>query len=159
MHPDRRRHAADLTVDTSTSLLDALRDHFGMTALKKGCDHGQCGSCTALLDGRRVVTCLAVVRPREAPRASVRGGGPSSPARRFRAEHGNDPSEGAQSGGTAEDNPAVEQFAPHCFGAQSAEVRVNAVTGEVRVPRMLGVFSVDWWSIRRPRGPNSWVKW
>ncbi|MGO1971756.1 MAG: 2Fe-2S iron-sulfur cluster-binding protein [Propionibacteriaceae bacterium] len=49
------------TVDTRTSLLDALRDHLGVTALKKGCDHGQCGSCTVLLDGRRVVTCLALV--------------------------------------------------------------------------------------------------
>lgn len=63
-------------------------------------------------------------------------------ARRFRAEHGNDPDEGARSEGTADDNPALEQFAPHSFGAQFAEVRVNAVTGEVRVPRMLGVFSV-----------------
>lgn len=47
-----------LTVDTRTSLLDALRDHLGATSPKKGCDHGQCGACTVLLDGRRATTCL-----------------------------------------------------------------------------------------------------
>lgn len=48
-----------LTVDTRTTLLDALRDILGVTSPKKGCDHGQCGACTVLLDGRRATTCLA----------------------------------------------------------------------------------------------------
>jgi xanthine dehydrogenase YagT iron-sulfur-binding subunit len=48
-----------LVVDTRTTLLDALRDRLGVTSPKKGCDHGQCGSCTVLLDGRRATTCLA----------------------------------------------------------------------------------------------------
>jgi xanthine dehydrogenase YagT iron-sulfur-binding subunit len=48
-----------LTVDTRTTLLDALRDRLGVTSPKKGCDHGQCGACTVLLDGRRATTCLA----------------------------------------------------------------------------------------------------
>jgi xanthine dehydrogenase YagT iron-sulfur-binding subunit len=49
-----------ITVDTRTTLLDALRDRLGVTSPKKGCDHGQCGACTVLLDGRRAVICLAL---------------------------------------------------------------------------------------------------
>jgi xanthine dehydrogenase YagT iron-sulfur-binding subunit len=48
-----------LTVDTRITLLDALRDRLGVMSPKKGCDHGQCGACTVLLDGRRATTCLA----------------------------------------------------------------------------------------------------
>ncbi|MER7012443.1 2Fe-2S iron-sulfur cluster-binding protein [Saccharopolyspora sp. NPDC000359] len=47
-----------LTVDTRTTLLDALRERLGITSPKKGCDHGQCGACTLLLDDRRVNSCL-----------------------------------------------------------------------------------------------------
>jgi xanthine dehydrogenase YagT iron-sulfur-binding subunit len=47
-------------VDTRTTLLDALRERIGNTSPKKGCDHGQCGSCTVLLGGRRHLTCLAL---------------------------------------------------------------------------------------------------
>ena len=49
-----------LTVDTRTTLLDLLRERLGNTSPKKGCDHGQCGACTVLLDGRRVNSCLVL---------------------------------------------------------------------------------------------------
>jgi xanthine dehydrogenase YagT iron-sulfur-binding subunit len=49
-----------LRVDTRTTLLDALREGLGVVSVKKGCDHGQCGACTVLLDGRRATTCLAL---------------------------------------------------------------------------------------------------
>ncbi|KOT87070.1 (2Fe-2S)-binding protein [Streptomyces sp. NRRL F-5755] len=49
-----------VAVDTRTTVLDALRERLGITSPKKGCDHGQCGSCTVLLDGRRATTCLAL---------------------------------------------------------------------------------------------------
>ncbi len=49
-----------LSLDTRTSLLDTLREKLGLTGSKKGCDHGQCGACTVLIDGRRANACLAL---------------------------------------------------------------------------------------------------
>jgi xanthine dehydrogenase YagT iron-sulfur-binding subunit len=55
---NRKPHHLDL--DPRTSLLDALREHLHLTGTKKGCDHGQCGACTVMIDGRRINSCLTL---------------------------------------------------------------------------------------------------
>src|SRR5216683_3806886 len=77
LRADGRQHR--IAVDPRTTLLDALRERLGIYGPKKGCDHGQCGACTILLDGRRAISCLALAvahdgaetsRPRGSPQAA-----------------------------------------------------------------------------------------
>src|ERR1700761_7059132 len=60
-----------LALDTRMSLLDALREPLGLTGSKKGCDHGQCGACTVLIDGRRVNSCLTLAFAAEGVKSSL----------------------------------------------------------------------------------------
>lgn len=67
-----------LELDTRTSLLDALREHLKLTGTKKGCDHGQCGACTVIVEGRRINSCLSLAVMHDGDRiTTVEGlGGP-----------------------------------------------------------------------------------
>jgi len=60
-----------LQVAPWTTLLDALRDHLDLTGTKKGCDHGQCGACTVLVDGRRINSCLTLAVMKEGARVTT----------------------------------------------------------------------------------------
>ena len=55
----------DLSLDPRTTLLDALREHLHLTGTKKGCDHGQCGACTVIVEGKRINSCLSLALQHE----------------------------------------------------------------------------------------------
>jgi xanthine dehydrogenase YagT iron-sulfur-binding subunit len=60
MHFTINGQSHEVEVDVRTSLLDLCREHLGLTGSKKGCDHGQCGACTMLVNGRRINSCLTL---------------------------------------------------------------------------------------------------
>jgi xanthine dehydrogenase YagT iron-sulfur-binding subunit len=62
-----------LSLDPRTTLLDTLREHLNLTGSKKGCDHGQCGACTVLVGGRRVLSCLTLAASVREPVTTIEG--------------------------------------------------------------------------------------
>ncbi|MDY0881635.1 (2Fe-2S)-binding protein [Dongia soli] len=66
-----RQH--QLALDSRTSLLDVLRENLHLTGTKKGCDHGQCGACTVLVGGRRVLSCLTLAASVREPVTTIEG--------------------------------------------------------------------------------------
>jgi xanthine dehydrogenase YagT iron-sulfur-binding subunit len=62
-----------LRLDPRATLLDTLREHLDLTGSKKGCDHGQCGACTVLVDGRRVLSCLTFAASVRGPVTTIEG--------------------------------------------------------------------------------------
>lgn len=64
-HLEINGQSCKLTVDSRTTLLDALREHLSLTGSKKGCDHGQCGACTVLVNGIRINSCLSLLAQHE----------------------------------------------------------------------------------------------
>ena len=69
-----------VTIDPRTTLLDVLRDRLGVTSPKKGCDHGQCGACTVLLDGRRTLSCLTLAIAKDGSEVVTAAGLPTTDA-------------------------------------------------------------------------------
>ena len=65
--------ARRVALDPRTTLLDALREHLGLTGAKKGCDHGQCGACTVHVGGRRVLACLTLAAAVREPVVTIEG--------------------------------------------------------------------------------------
>ena len=74
MHFDINSRSYEVDLDARTSVLDLLRDHLGLSGTKKGCDQGACGACTVLVEGERIISCLALaVQYQDRPIVTIEG--------------------------------------------------------------------------------------
>ena len=99
-----------MDIDTRISLLDFLREQLRLTGSKKGCDHGQCGACTVLIDGRRANACLILAVACTAPRSRPSRASPTATAL-HPLQHGVHRARRASSAGTALRASSARQLA------------------------------------------------
>lgn len=112
-----------LTLDPRTTLLDALRESLYLTGTKKGCDHGQCGACTVLVNGRRINSCLTLAVMHQGKRIITVEG--LAAGGRRPAASGTTPAEGLAAGGRDRDG-ASDGSAPELHPVQAAFVEHDA---------------------------------
>ncbi len=146
-----------LEVEPRVSLLDALRELIGLTGPKKGCNQGACGACTILVDGERILSCLALaVQHNGRTLTTLEGLMAEDELHQLQEaliEHAGfqcgycTPGQICSAVGMLREFEAaaaqpieVMQYSMASYGAQFREVRVNEVTGEVRVARWVGSF-------------------
>ena len=143
-----------VVVDPRVTLLDLLRESLGLTGTKKGCDHGQCGACTVLLDGRRVLSCLTLTAAADGAAITtiegIAGTDELHPKQQAFIEHDAlqcgycTPGQIVSAiGCIAEGRPSFvsdDKYARYSFGAPFAEVRIHELTREIRVSRLVGAF-------------------
>ncbi len=127
VHLDINGHAYTLQVEPRVTLLDALREYAGLTGTKKGCDRGQCGACTVLVDGRRINACLTLAVMHEGQRITTVEGlardGVLSPVQRAFVEHDAFQCGYCTPGQLCSATALLDEFASGAASAATADVR------------------------------------
>ncbi|MGR3911434.1 (2Fe-2S)-binding protein [Burkholderia sp. SR8] len=127
VHLDINGRAYTLQLEPRVTLLDALREYAGLTGTKKGCDRGQCGACTVLVDGRRINACLTLAVMHEGQRiTTVEGlarGGVLSPVQRAFVEYDAFQCGYCTSGQVCSATALLDEFSAGAASAATADVR------------------------------------
>ncbi|MBU9208677.1 (2Fe-2S)-binding protein [Burkholderia multivorans] len=127
VHLDINGHAYTLQLEPRVTLLDALREYAGLTGTKKGCDRGQCGACTVLVDGRRINACLTLAVMHEGQRITTVEGlardGVLSPVQRAFVEHDAFQCGYCTPGQLCSATALLDEFASGAASAATADVR------------------------------------
>ncbi len=127
VHLDINGHVYTLQLEPRVTLLDALREYAGLTGTKKGCDRGQCGACTVLVDGRRINACLTLAVMHEGQRITTVEGlardGVLSPVQRAFVEHDAFQCGYCTPGQLCSATALLDEFASGAASAATADVR------------------------------------